>query len=38
MRAAVVVFAGTNCELETKLALEASGFCADYVDSYTASL
>lgn len=38
MKAAVVVFAGTNCELETKLALEASGFCADYVDSNTASL
>lgn len=38
MKAAVVVFSGTNCQVETKAALEASGFEAIYVDSNTKNL
>ena len=33
MKAAVVVFSGTNCQVETKAALEACAFEAKYVDS-----
>ena len=32
MKAAVVVFLGTNCEVETKRALEFCGFEAEYVN------
>ncbi len=38
MKAAVVVFLGTNCETETKRALEFCGFDAEYVDYKVKSL
>ena len=38
MKAAVVVFLGTNCEVETKAALEKCSFECEYVDSNTKSL
>ena len=38
MKAALVVFLGTNCEVETKAALEACLFECDYVDSNTCDL
>ena len=38
MKAALVVFLGTNCEVETKAALEACSFECDYVDSNTCDL
>lgn len=38
MKAAVVVFLGTNCEVETKRALEHCGYECDYVHSDLKSL